>query len=506
MNQANTLLTMEGITKTFPGVVALNDVSVDLNRGEILSLVGENGAGKSTLMKILSGDYPHGSYEGEIVMEGVPLRISSPHYAEKAGIAMIYQHIHIEPDLSVAENIFLGILPHTFGFVHWKQARERSRQILETLKVEVDPSESMRNLGTSIQQLVCIARALVRHPKILILDEPSSALTESETRNLLDILIKLKETGISCIYISHKLKEVFEISDRIIVMRDARYVRAYAKSAVDARAVVEDMIGHRIDTMYPSMEGRNMAGEILRVENLRVQHPGSASKNIIEDISFSLRRGEVLGLAGLVGSGRSETLRALFGALPMRNGTLFIDGREVHIHNTRSAINHGIGFVTEDRKRDGFVGTMDIQENMTLSILRMISRGSFIDQQKEKEKVDSYFEKLKIKAPSAKTLIINLSGGNQQKVVLAKSLLTDMKILFLDEPTVGIDVGAKAEIYKIIKDLAVSGLSIIMVSSEYPELLAMCDRFVVIANGRIAGELTRAEAGETALIRLASGV
>jgi ABC-type sugar transport system ATPase subunit len=502
----HSLIQMKGITKTFPGVVALNNVSLELGKGEVLSLVGENGAGKSTLMKILSGDYPHGSYEGEILMNGVPLHIHSPRHAEKAGIAMIYQNIHVELDLSVAENIFLGILPQAFGFVKWQQARLLAQDVLRQLKVDIDPDDTLRNLNTSIQQLVCIARALVRNPKVLILDEPSSALTESETNNLLGILTELRKTGISCIYISHKLKEVFEISDRIVVMRDAKYVRTHTRGNIDSALIVEDMIGHRMDAMYPSMEGRELSREVLRIENFQVQHPNSTAKNIIEDVSFTLHKGEVLGLAGLVGSGRSELLRAIFGALPRRGGKIFIDKQEQKITDTRSAISSGIGFLTEDRKKDGFVGSLNVQENMTLSILKSISHGTFINPKIESEKAGHFFDALKIKAPSLKTEIINLSGGNQQKVVLAKSLLTNMKILFLDEPTVGIDVGAKAEIYKIIKDLAESGISIVMVSSEYPELLAMCDRFIVIANGRVAGELAKTGANEAAIIRMASGL
>ncbi|MCL2128494.1 MAG: sugar ABC transporter ATP-binding protein [Treponema sp.] len=500
------LIQMRGITKTFPGVVALNNVSLELKQGEILSIVGENGAGKSTLMKILSGDYPWGRYEGEILMNGAPLCIQSPRYAERAGIAMIYQSIFVELDLSVAENIFLGILPQTLGFVQWEKARRMAKEALARLKVDIDPGVPVRNLNTSMQQLVCIARALVRNPKVLILDEPSSALTESETGNLLSILAELRKTGISCIYISHKLKEVFEISDRIVVMRDAKYVSTHYRGKVNSQQVVEDMIGHRMDAMYPSMEGRDISGEVLRVEHFQIQHPSSSAKNIIEDVSFSLRRGEVLGLAGLVGSGRSELLRAIFGAQPRRSGKVFIGGKERKITDTRSAIACGIGFLTEDRKKDGFVASMNIQENMTLSILKKISRAAFINRKSENDKASRFFDALKIKAPSLKTEIINLSGGNQQKVVLAKSLLTDMNILFLDEPTVGIDVGAKAEIYKIIKDLAESGISIVMVSSEYPELIAMCDRFIVIANGLVAGELSKDKANEAAIIHMASGL
>ena len=501
------LLSMNHITKTFPGVVALNDVSIELHRGEILSLIGENGAGKSTLMKILAGDYPHNTYSGEILLDGEPLRISSTRYAEKAGIAMIYQHIHAEMDLSVAENISLGVLPtKALGLVDWKKTKQIAAHALAKLKAAIDPDATMRSLGTSMQQLVCIARALVRNPKILILDEPTAALTESETQNLMGILGELRREGISCIYISHKLKECFELSDRVYVMRDAKNISCYVKSEIRSEEIIEDMIGRRMDAMYPEMSGRRTGEEVLRIENFKVQHPSSTAKNIIEDVSFTLRKGEVLGLAGLVGSGRSELLRAVFGALPKRAGKIYINGEEVAIHNTAAAIRNNIGFLTEDRKKDGIVSTMDICQNMTLSILKEISGGGFIDKNEENRRVMHYFDMLKIKAPSAQTMVINLSGGNQQKVVLAKSLLTDMKVLILDEPTVGIDVGAKAEIYKIIKTLAESGLSIVMISSEMPELLAMCDRFVVIANGYVAGELGKEEADETTLIRMASNI
>lgn len=503
----NLLLKMDHITKRFPGVVALNDVSIELYEGEILSLIGENGAGKSTLMKILSGDYPHGTYEGTITLNGKPLNITSPRYAEKEGIAMIYQHIHVELDLTVTENIMLGILPkNNLGLISWKKARQMAVDVLKRLKVDLDPDTIMRSLNTSMQQLVCIARALVRNPKVLILDEPTAALTESETQNLLAILEELKQTGIGCIYISHKLKEVFLISDRACVMRDAQNISCYLKQEIKSEQIIEDMIGRHMEALYPSMEGRLAGEEVLRVENYAVQHPSSTNKNIIEDVSFSLKKGEVLGLVGLVGSGRSELLRAIFGAMPKRSGKTFINGKPCEIHSTKEAIANHIGFLTEDRKKDGVVGTMDIRENMTLSILKKVSKASFISQKAENEKVQQYFNMLKIKAPSAKTMVVNLSGGNQQKVVLAKSLLTDMQILFLDEPTAGIDVGAKAEIYKIIKDLAESGVSIIMVSSEYPELLAMCDRFVVIANGKVAGEVLRTEASEMKMIRMASNI
>ncbi|MEG0750578.1 MAG: sugar ABC transporter ATP-binding protein [Oscillospiraceae bacterium] len=501
------VLEMKNITKRFPGVVALKDVSIGLRHGEILSICGENGAGKSTLMKILSGDHASGSYDGEILIDGQVQAITSPGAAEKVGIAMIYQEINVELDLSVAENIMLGIMPKTqIGLIDWKRTKQVAREALERVGVDVDVDTPMRNLSASVQQLVCIARALVRNPKFLILDEPTAALTESETKILIAIIYELKKAGISCIYISHKLDEVFKLSDRLIVMRDSCVISEYSHDDIDPARVIEDMIGRRMEAMYPSMEGRVIEGEMLRVEHFTVPHPSSHIKNIVGDVSFSVRKGEVLGLAGLVGSGRSELLRAVFGALPKTSGVVRIDGVERRINSPTDAIHSGLGMLTEDRKKDGVVGTMNVGENMTLSILKRISNSGVISHAKEKDSIEGYFEELKIKAPSPRTNIMSLSGGNQQKVVLAKSLMTDMKVLFLDEPTRGIDVGAKSEIYKIIQELASKGLSIVMISSEYPELLAMCDRFIVLANEHIVGELDRSEASEIKIIRMASSI
>lgn len=499
------ILETKNIIKRFGGVIALNDVSIELRHGEILSICGENGAGKSTLMKILAGDHPHGSYEGDICIGGQKQRLVSTAVAEKAGISMIYQEISIELDLSIAENIMLGILPkNRTGLIDWKITRQKAVEALSRLKMTLDVNKLARNLSASVQQLVCIARALVRDPKILILDEPTAALTESETENLMQVIYQLKADGISCIYISHKLDEVFRISDRLITMRDGKVVATYEKGSIKADRVIEDMIGRKLEAMYPDMTGRHLKDEVLRIEEFKVQHPSSSIKNIIEDVSFTLRKGEVLGLGGLVGSGRSELLRAVFGALPKINGRVFIEGKEVHITSPASAIHFGLGLLTEERKKDGIISTMNIGENMTLSIFHKISRHGLFDRKLETATVSRFFKNLAIKAPSFRTAVTSLSGGNQQKVVLAKSLMTDMKVLFLDEPTRGIDVGAKSEIYKIIKDLADKGLSIVMISSEYPELIAMCDRVVVIGNGRIVGELSRAEATESKLIKLAS--
>jgi len=501
---ANYVLEMQHITKKFPGVVALNDVSIELKKGEILSLCGENGAGKSTLMKVLAGEHSCDTYSGNIRLYGEDVRITSNRKAEDLGIAMIYQEISVELDLSVAENIMLGRIPKKkSGLLDLKKMNEIARETLRRINVDLDVTMDMRLLSASVKQLVCIARALVRNPKILILDEPTAALTEAETENLITVINKLKADGISCIYISHKLDEVFRISDRIVVMRDAHVVSNYERGEFVPEKVIEDMIGRRIDKMYPDMTDRVIGDEVLRVEHFKVQHP-SSTKNIIEDAGFTVHKGEVLGLAGLVGSGRTELLRAVFGALPKKAGKVFLEGKEVHIPNEDTAISLGLGFLTEDRKKDGIVGSMNVGENMTLSILKKLVNRIFLNHKKEKQAIDEYFAALGIKAPSAKTSIMNLSGGNQQKVVLAKSLMTDMKVLFLDEPTRGIDVGAKAEIYKIIHDLSARGLSIVMISSEYPELVAMCDRFVILGDGKVVGELDRSQASEKELIRLAS--
>jgi ABC-type sugar transport system ATPase subunit len=373
------------------------------------------------------------------------------------------------------------------------------------LKIDLSVDLTMRELSASIQQLVCIARALVRKPRILILDEPTAALTESETEHLTGVLRELKSSGISCIYISHKLDEVFRISDRVVVMRDAAVVSEYARENIDPPAIIEDMIGRRMDQIYPKMDGRVIGHEVMRVENFTVPHP-HAAKNIVSDINFSVYKGEVLGLAGLVGAGRSELMRAIFGALPRQSGEVYIEGKKCEITNPTDAINCGIGLLTEDRKKDGIIGSMNLIQNMTLSVLKKISSFSFINNKTERAEAAGYFDSMKIKAPSLNSNILNLSGGNQQKAVLAKSLMTDMKVLFLDEPTRGIDVGAKAEIYRIIRELSEKGLCIVMVSSEHQELLAICDRFIVIGNGKIVGELSHKEADETKIIRMASCV
>ena len=503
---SSAILTVKNIIKRFSGTVALKGVDMELYPNEILALVGENGAGKSTLMKILSGIYPYGSYEGELLLGGKVCKFQSPADSEDAGIAMIYQELNLELDLSVGENILLGRYPRsTLGFIDWKKVHREARTALDMLGVDIDTKVTVRNLNPSMQQLVSIARALYRNPSILILDEPTSVLTEKEANSLMDILRGVKDKGISCIDISHKLDEIFALCDRTVVFRDGEKISEYTKSACyGSSKVIEDMIGRHLDAMYPVRKA-NIGEEVLCVEHFRVAHPFAYGKSIIEDASFSLHKGEILGLSGLVGAGRSELVSAIFGALPKQAGKLYLEGKEVNINSPIEAIQHGLGFLSEDRKKNGFIWTMSIRENMTLVCLRDLVKGLFVDKRKEVQLAQEYFEKLSVKAPSLDTQITNLSGGNQQKVILAKWLMSDIKILMLDEPTRGIDVGTKSEIYKLMQELTDLGISIILISSEMPELLAMCDRLVVLGKGTVQCEMLRGEANEVNLMRAASG-
>lgn len=500
---SNAILRMEQISKRFPGVLALDNVSFQLEEGEIFSICGENGAGKSTLMKILSGHYPAGTYEGRIFIGGKEQHLKSMADSEKAGIAMIYQELNVEQDLSVGENVMLGYWPVKKGLVDWQELHQRALETLKILDIEIDTHLSMRALNASMQQLVCIARALVRNPRILILDEPSAALTEKETENLIKVLYGLKARGLSCIYISHKLEEIFEISDRIMVMRDGKRIGEYKKTEIVPERVINDMVGGMI--REKELEEKKLSTDVvLKVENLMVPHPYAHGKNIIEQVSFELHKGEILGLAGLVGSGRSETLRAIFGAMPKASGKIFKNGKEVKIEKVQDAVDEGIFMISEDRKKDGFVGTMSIKENMTLASLKRVSDKLIINENAENKLIKNYYDYLKVKAASADINISVLSGGNQQKVIFAKALLTQADILFLDEPTRGIDIGAKSEIYKIIQEIARKGISIVVISSELPELIGLCDRFLVLCSGRIGGEFYKSEVTQQKILHAAA--
>jgi D-xylose transport system ATP-binding protein len=503
---ADTVLRMQDITKRFFSVTALDTVSIDLARGEVHALVGENGAGKSTLMKILSGSYPSSAYEGEVEINGKKVSFASTHDAEQAGIQMIYQEISLNPDLSVGENVFLGNLPRRAipWFVNWKKTHALTVEALARVGLDVNPREVVRRLSTSQQQLICIAKALYRHPHILVLDEPTSALTETETQTLMGIIGRLRTEGISCIYISHKLDEVFGIADRITVLRDGHVISTTSRAAVHPERIIEDMVGRKIETMYPKVK-LPLGAERLRVEHFTVASriPG---KNIVEDVSFDVHAGEILGLGGLVGSGRSELVNAVFGASGRVSGDVFIDGTPVTIASPEDAVRHRVGLLTEDRRATGFVGTMNIRENTTLASFSKIFGRLFIRRGAEREYAQSYFRQLNVRAPGVETSILSLSGGNQQKVVLAKWLMTDVRVLFLDEPTRGIDVGAKVEIYSIMTELARNGVAIVMISSELPELLAMCDRFVVLAKGRANATFTCEEISDSLFMKAATGM
>jgi ABC-type sugar transport system ATPase subunit len=395
---------------------------------------------------------------------------------------------------------------NALGLNDWRRARASAREEMAKLGVEnLDLNMNVRYLNASMQQLVCIARSLVRNPRILILDEPTSCLTESETALLINILRKLKERGISCFYISHKLDEILDLCDRCVILRDGRLVSVYEREAFNSGKIIEDIVGRRLEAAYPRSQ-KQIGEEALRVEGAKVAHPYAYGKNIIEDVSFTLKKGEILGLAGLVGSGRSELLGAVFGARPLIAGNVYIEGRKVEIKIPSDAKKLGIGFLTEDRKTDGYIQYLNVRENMALTILRRLVKWLFIDRREEYRLTGDMYNKLHIKATGLNASIMSLSGGNQQKVLIGKWLLTDMKILFLDEPTRGIDVGTKAEIYKMIGELAAAGMAVVVVSSELPELLGICDRFLVLSRGRLVKELERSEADEALILQYASNV
>jgi ABC-type sugar transport system ATPase subunit len=500
------ILEMRSITKRFPGVLALDKVSFDVYAGEILALCGENGAGKSTLMKVLGANFPQASYEGEIWVNGKRQKFSRPIDSENAGIAMIYQEISMHLDCSVAENLFLGhLFTKTGGFIiDWKRTYRETGVCLDRIGLtSVDPKTKLKQLSTSQQQLISIARALSKNPRILILDEPTSPLTLRESDYLFKILGQLKSEGISCVLISHKMDEVFENADRITVLRDGRTVATYPRSAATRDRVVADMVGRSIETYYPKrpVPIGNIA---LRAEHITVSHPYIRNKDIIRDVSIKVREGEILGLAGLVGAGRSELVNAIFGSFYRKSGDIYVRENLVKINNPKHAIRNGIVLITEDRKANGIISMLNIQENVSLASLRQFSRAGILNLKKEAAGVKTISSRLSIKAPSIKTRLGSLSGGNQQKVVLGKWLMRTPSILIMDEPTRGIDVGAKYEIYKIMIELASQGIAIIMISSELPELISMSDRIVVIAEGRVRGEMPAAEATQDLIMRMAT--
>ncbi|HVR43582.1 MAG TPA: ATP-binding cassette domain-containing protein [Thermoanaerobaculia bacterium] len=498
------LLEMRGITKTFPGVRALDEVSFDLAAGEIHALVGENGAGKSTLMKVLSGIYPWPSYGGEIVVEGTPRRFGGVRDAEQAEIAVVHQELSLVQELSIGENILLGREPQRFGIIRWEELYSRAQKVLDQLHLGLKPHTPVGHLGIGQQYLVEIAKALSREARILILDEPTAALTESESEILFDILERLRGRGVGIVYISHKLDEVFRLSDRITVLRDGRTVGSEKTSALDPGRVIAKMVGREVTDLFPTAE-RHPSEVVFEARGVTAEDPNVRGKLLVHDVSFSVRRGEVLGLAGMVGAGRSELLMAIFGGHTGKTrGEIRVEGKRVEIRHPVDAIANGIGFVTEDRKRFGLLLDQTILDNMTLASLRLYGR-FLTEVDAEAATCEKAMKELRIKAPSVFVDAMTLSGGNQQKVVLSKWLLTNPKVLFLDEPTRGIDVGAKQEIYSQVNRLAGQGLAIVLVSSELPEVLALSDRVLVMHEGRVTGEFERVEATPEAVMACATG-
>jgi D-xylose transport system ATP-binding protein len=496
---------MRDISKRFPGVLALDRVSFDLDSGEIHALVGENGAGKSTLMNVLGGVYPHGTYEGEIRVNGEVARFGSVRAAEDAGIAIVHQELSLIPEFSIAENIFLGREPRRIGIIQVEDLYSRAQRVLDELHLKLEAHLPVGYLGIGQQHLVEIAKALARNARILVLDEPTAALTDSEADVLFVILRRLRESGAGIIYISHKLGEVLSLSDRITVLRDGRTVSTDPTKTLDTKVVIARMVGREVTDIFPTTH-HQPDNVVFEARGVTVEDPNVPGKLLVANASFSVRRGEVLGIAGLVGAGRSELMMAIFGAHPGRlSGEFFVAGSPVAIHHPSDAIRSGIGFVTEDRKRFGLLLDQTIVSNLTLAALKRLSGPLITHPDAETVAGERSMKELRIKARSVFTVAGTLSGGNQQKVVLAKWLLTDPKVLFLDEPTRGIDVGAKQEIYQQINRLASEGMAIVLVSSELPEVLGLADRVVVLHEGRITGEFRREDATAEAVMAAATG-
>ncbi|MEG1524791.1 MAG: sugar ABC transporter ATP-binding protein [Clostridia bacterium] len=480
----NVVLSLQGIGKSFPGVRALDGVSVDFYEGEVHSIVGENGAGKSTLMKILSGVYSLD--EGKIFINGAQEKIKSPLDALNKGQSIIFQEFNLINALSITENIFLGRLSNDNGlWIDWKTANRKAAELMKQVGYDVDPTMLIKDLSVAQKQMVEIAKALSYHSKIIIMDEPSATLTSTEAENLFKIIDDLRKEHVTVLYISHKLEEVLRISDRVSVMRDGHLISTRNVADVTQKLIIEDMVGRTVDQEYPRRQA-------LAIDNVEVvlEAKNLNRRNAFHDISFQLKKGEVLGLAGLVGSGRTEIVRAIFGADKLESGALFIKGKKVKVTSPRDSIKNGLALLTEDRKQQGLLLQMALSKNTSAANLGVLTKFGFLNRKEEKRVCKNYIDVLSIKTPSSEQRAIHLSGGNQQKVVLAKWLYANCDIIILDEPTRGIDVGAKMEIYNLINSLIAEGKSIIIISSELPELLAMSDRVLVIYEGRVRGELT----------------
>jgi putative multiple sugar transport system ATP-binding protein len=495
---SNSILEMNNITKTFPGVKALDDVSLKVERGEIHAICGENGAGKSTLMKVLSGVYPFGSYSGDIVYEAETRKFSNISDSEAEGIVIIHQELALSPHLSIAENIFLGNeIKNIFGLINWNKTYQEASSLMARVGLKEDPNLPIKDVGVGKQQLVEIAKALSKRVKLLILDEPTAALNDEDSAHLLDLLRHLKGQGITSIIISHKLNEIEAIADTTTILRDGKTIESLNMkgSKVSQERIIKGMVGREMDNRYPA-RNPDIGEEILRVENWTAYHPIDSSRLVVDDVSMNVRKGEIVGLAGIMGAGRTEFARSLFGHSYGTNisGKVYKNGTEIQVRTISEAISNGLAYATEDRKRFGLNLIEDVKRNITLASLKSFVKFGLVNDNEEYKRASEYRTSMNIKSPSVLSVVGQLSGGNQQKVVLSKWINVNPDVLILDEPTRGIDVGAKYEIYLIIQRLAAEGKGVIVISSELPELIGICDRIYAISEGAITGEVLRKDA------------
>ncbi|MFJ4918923.1 multiple monosaccharide ABC transporter ATP-binding protein [Streptomyces sp. NPDC088725] len=499
---------MRSIVKTFPGVRALSDVTLTVAPGEVHAICGENGAGKSTLMKVLSGVHPHGSYQGDILFEGSPCAFKDIRASESQGIVIIHQELALIPYLSIAENIFLGNEHARRGIISWNETLKQAAALLKRVGLAEHPQTRVADIGVGKQQLVEIAKALAKQVKLLILDEPTAALNDGDSAQLLRLIRELKEQGITSIIISHKLNEIAEVADSVTILRDGRTIETLdvkAESTTEDR-IIRGMVGRDLDSRFPERtpyEGDPQARPALEIRDWTVHHPIDQQRKVVDHVSVRVRRGEIVGIAGLMGAGRTELAMSVFGRSYGRNisGTVLKDGQEISTRTVPEAVRHGIAYVTEDRKQYGLNLIDTIGRNITLGALSKVARHGVVDEHEETRVAESYRTSMNIKAPTVFEQVGRLSGGNQQKVVLSKWIFAGPEVLILDEPTRGIDVGAKYEIYTVIDQLAAQGKAVVFISSELPELLGMCDRIYTMAAGRLTGEIPRAEATQEVLMR-----
>ncbi|MET3290575.1 UNVERIFIED_CONTAM: D-xylose transport system ATP-binding protein [Brevibacillus sp. OAP136] len=502
------ILQIRGVSISFPGVKALSDVTFDIARGQVVALCGENGAGKSTLGKIIAGVNPYGSYSGSILYEGEELKLPSTLDAEKIGIAIVHQELNLFNEMTVAENIFLSRMPSKSGIIDFEALYEQAGNLLSELGIPINPRDRIKDLPVSKRQMVEIAKAIAKKPKVLIFDEATSSLSNHEVALLYQIIERLKQQGTTMIYVSHKLNEIFDICDAVVVLKDGCYVRSALVRDTTRDDIIRWTVGRELSDLYPPRRKSGQSGEEwLRLEEWSVHDPVSPAKRLVDRVSLHVKTGEILGIYGLVGAGRSELVDSIFeGQEGKATGRMYVRNQPFVVKNPAHAISSGIALVTEDRKKTGLVLGLSVEENLTLASLRSVAKTlGVIDQAKAAFDVQRMVQKLSVKVPHVKQLVKHLSGGNQQKVVVGKWLLTQPQLLILDEPTRGIDVGAKAEIYKMIRDLADEGMAIIMVSSELPEVLGVSDRILVMKDGKIAAEMLQEQADEEVLVRYALG-